>query len=297
MKPINNTNSFSLRRLWMVMKRDITADGMLYLGIFLGMLVLMVYLQVEFFNVDTTDSRVSYFEYCIGNGYIDKAISQVPFGIWRISLPILLGYVFIMTATLCSPTAKKKNAINYLMIPATCGEKFVSRILITVVAPLGMAVLVWFLSDLIRIPIVATLSHFSNIPAECNTFIVDDTLATFGRIFTKSSLAREEIALPLASNYALVVFYFYSHSLVLLGASIFRLYVARFAPFMGLVYLLFLTLENTTIYDDMMGIYPVPTIVVFAILTFFNWWLSYYYFSHKQVVRRAGYIIRRKEAV
>ena len=296
MKPINNTNSFSLKRLGAMLKRDITADGMLYLGIFLGMLALMTYLQVDFFNVDTSD-RVSYFEYCIVNGYVDTAISQVAFGIWRISLPILLGYLFIMTATLCNPIAKKKSAINYLMLPATCAEKFVSRILVTVVAPLGMAVLVWFLSDLIRIPIVATLSHFSNIPAECNTFVVDDTLATFGRLFTKNCVAREEAALPLVSNYALVVFYIYSHSLVLLGASIFRLYIARFAPFMGLVYLLFLTLDNTTIYDDMVGIYPVPTLVVFAILTLFNWWLSYYYFSHKQIVRRAGYIIYRKEAV
>ena len=296
MKPINNTNSFSLKRLGAMLKRDITADGMLYLGIFLGMLALMTYLQVDFFNVDTSD-RVSYFEYCIVNGYVDTAISQVAFGIWRISLPILLGYLFIMTATLCNPIAKKKSAINYLMLPATCGEKFVSRILITVVATLFMTVLVWYLSDLIRMAIVSTLPRFSNIPAECNTFVVDDTLATFGRLFTKNCVAREEAALPLVSNYALVVFYIYSHSLVLLGASIFRLYIARFAPFMGLVYLLFLTLDNTTIYDDMVGIYPVPTLVVFAILTLFNWWLSYYYFSHKQIVRRAGYIIRRKEAV
>ena len=296
MKPINNTNSFSLKRLGAMLKRDIIADGMLYIAIFLGMLALMTYLQIDFFNVDTSD-RVSYFEYCIVNGYIDTAISQVAFGIWRISLPILLGYLFIMTATLCNPIAKKKSAINYLMLPATCAEKFVSRILITVVATLVMTVLVWYLSDLIRMAIVSTLPRFSNIPAECNTFVVDDTLATFGRLFTKNYIAREEAALPLVSNYALVVFYIYSHSLVLLGASIFRLYIARFAPFMGLVYLLFLALDNTTIYDDMVGIYPVPTLVVFAILTLFNWWLSYYYFSHKQIVRRAGYIIYRKEAV
>lgn len=296
MKPINNTNSFSLKRLGAMLKRDIIADGMLYIAIFLGMLALMTYLQVDFFNVDTSD-RVSYFEYCIVNGYVDAAISQVAFGIWRISLPILLGYLFIMTATLCNPMAQKKSAINYLMLPATCAEKFVSRILITVVATLVMTVLVWYLSDLIRMAIVSTLPRFSNIPAECNTFVVDDTLATFGRLFTKSGLAREESALPLVSNYALVVFYIYSHSLVLLGSSIFRFYIARFAPFMGLVYLLFLTLDNTTIYDDMVGIYPVPTLVVFAILTLFNWWLSYFYFSHKQIVRRAGYIIHRKEAV
>lgn len=293
MKQANNT--FSPRRLWMVMKCDITTDGMLYLGIFLGMLVLTTYLQIDLFNIDTTDGRVSFFEYCIVHGYVDKAVSAMQFEMWRISFPILLGYVFIMTATLCSPVAKKKGAINYLMLPATCAEKFVSRILITVVATLGMTVLVWLLADLVRIPIVATLPRFANIPAECNTFVIDDTLATFERIFTKSDLAREGVQLPLVSNYALAAFYFYAHSLVLLGSSVFRFYIARFAPFMGLAYLLFLTLDNTSIYDDMVGVYPVPALVVLAILTLFNWWLTYYYFSHKMIVRRAGYIIKRKE--
>ena len=293
MKQVNNT--FSLRRLWMVMKRDITADGMLYLGIFLGMVALMTYLQVDFFNVDTSD-RVSYFEYCVVNGYVDTAISQVAFGIWRISLPILLGYLFIMTATLCNPMAKKKSAINYLMIPATCGEKFVSRILVTVVAPLGMAVLVWYLSDLIRMAIVSTLPRFANIPAECNTFVVDDTLATLGRVFSKSYYAYEGVPYPLVVNYALVLLYVYTHSLVLLGASIFRFYIARFAPLVGFVYLMFL-MDDMTILENMLLKHPVTTLIVFAILTLFNWWLTYYYFFHKMIVRRAGYIIRRKEAV
>ena len=279
----------------MVMKRDITADGMLYLGIFLGMVALMTYLQVDFFNVDTSD-RVSYFEYCVVNGYVDTAISQVAFGIWRISLPILLGYLFIMTATLCNPMAKKKSAINYLMIPATCGEKFVSRILVTVVAPLGMAVLVWYLSDLIRMAIVSTLPRFANIPAECNTFVVDDTLATLGRVFSKSYYAYEGVPYPLVVNYALVLLYVYTHSLVLLGASIFRFYIARFAPLVGFVYLMFL-MDDMTILENMLLKHPVTTLIVFAILTLFNWWLTYYYFFHKMIVRRAGYIIRRKEAV
>ncbi len=295
MNTINN--KFSLRRLWMVMKRDITADGMLYLGIFLGMVVLLTFLQLEFFKIDLTNQNVSTFEYYIVNGYIDKAISQVSFGLWRISFPVLLLYLFIMTATLCNPMTKKKSAINYLMLPASCVEKYVSRILITVVATLGMAILVAFLADLARMAIVATLPRFANIPAECNTFVIDDTLATFERIFTKSDLAREGVQLPLVSNYALAAFYFYAHSLVLLGSSVFRFYIARFAPFMGLAYLLFLTLDNTSIFDDMVGIYPVPTLVVLAILTLFNWWLTYYYFSHKMIVRRAGYIIKRKEAV
>ena len=293
MNTINNT--FSLRRLWMVMKRDITADGMLYLGIFLGMVVLLTFLQLEFFKIDLTNQNFSAFEYYIVNGYIDKAISQVSFGIWQISFPVLVLYLFIMTATLCNPMTKKKSAINYLMLPASCAEKYVSRILITIVATLCMAVLVAFLADLARMAIVATLPRFANIPAECNTFVVDDTLATLGRVFSKIYSAYEGAPRPLAVNYALVLFYVYCHSLILLGASIFRFYLARFAPLSVFIYLVIL-MDDMAILENMLLKHPVPTLIVFAILTLFNWWLTYYYFSQKMIVRRAGYIKRKEVA-
>ena len=293
MKQVNNT--FSPRRLWMVMKRDITADGMLYLGIFLGMVALMTYLQVDFFDIDTTDQRVSTFEYYIVNGYVDKAVFQVNFGLWQVSFPVLVLYLFIMTATLCNPLTKKKSAINYLMLPASCAEKYVSRILITIVATLCMAILVAFLADLARMAIVGTLPRFANIPAECNTFVVDDTLATLGLVFSKSYSAYEGIPCPLVVNYALVLFYVYCHSLILLGASIFRFYLARFAPLSVFIYLVIL-MDDMAILENMMLKHPVTTLIVFAILTLFNWWLTYYYFSHKMIVRRAGYIKRKEVA-
>jgi hypothetical protein len=255
----------------------------------------MTYLQVDFFDIDTTDQRVSTFEYYIVNGYIDKAVSQVNFGLWQVSFPVLVLYLFIMTATLCNPLTKKKSAINYLMLPASCAEKYVSRILITIVATLCMAVLVAFLADLARMAIVATLPRFANIPAECNTFVVDDTLATLGRVFSKSYYAYEGVPYPLVVNYALVLLYVYTHSLVLLGASIFRFYIARFAPLVGFVYLMFL-MDDMTILENMLLKHPVTTLIVLVILTLFNWWLTYYYFSHKMIVRRAGYIKRKEVA-
>lgn len=293
MKQVNNT--FSPRRLWMVMKRDITADGMLYLGIFLGMVVLLTFLQLEFFKIDLTNQNVSTFEYYIVNGYIDKAVSQVNFGIWQISFPVLVLYLFLMTATLCNPLTKKKSAINYLMLPASCAEKYVSRILITIVATLGMAVLVLLLADLARMAIVGILPRFANIPAECNTFVMDDTLATLGLVFSKSYYAYEGVPYPLVVNYALVLLYVYTHSLVLLGASIFRFYLARFAPLSVFIYLVIL-MDDMAILENMLLKHPVPTLIVFAILTLFNWWLTYYYFSQKMIVRRAGYIKRKEVA-
>ena len=158
-----------------------------------------------------------------------------------------------------------------------------------------MAVLVAFLADLARMAIVATLPRFANIPAECNTFVVDDTLATLGLVFSKSYSAYEGAPHPLAVNYALVLLYVYWHSLVLLGASIFRFYLARFAPLAGFMYLVIL-MDDMAILDNLILKHTVPTLVTFAILILFNWWLTYYYFSHKMIVRRPGYIIKRKEA-
>jgi hypothetical protein len=82
---------------------------------------------------------------------------------------------------------------------------------------------------------------------------------------------------------------------MLLGACMFRNVVASLAPFFALLYVVFLTADSYYL-EEMMANHPVPTLLVFTILTVFNWWLSYYYFSHKMVVRRPGYIIRRKEA-
>ena len=55
-------------------------------------------------------------------------------------------------------------------------------------------------------------------------------------------------------------------------------------------------MDDMAILENLMFKHPVTTLIVFAILTLFNWWLTYYYFSHKMIVRRAGYIKRKEVA-
>ena len=272
-----------------MMKRDVIADGMLYLVIFLGMLAFMTYFQLSHFS---SNNHLAYLEHY----GVDRAVKNLHFEMFSHSLMVLLTYICLTTMTLCNPTRKKKGAINYLMMPATCAEKFVSRILVAVIATLILTLLVWLLSDLLRMGIIATFPRYADVPAECNVFTVNHTLQALGNVLTKSCIGGSDRTLhPLVVNYAMVMFYLYSHSLMLLGACMFRNVVASLAPFFALVYVVFLTGDSYYL-EEMMANHPVPTLLVFTILTVFNWWLSYYYFSHKMVVCRPGYIIRRKEA-
>lgn len=280
-------NKFSFRRLGTMMKRDITADGMLYLWIFLGMLAVMVYFQLSYFSSNN-------YMACLKYDGVDRAVNYFYFETYSNSLMVLLTYICFTTITLCNPTRKKKGSINYLMMPATCAEKFVSRILIAVIATLILTLLGWLLADLVRMGIIATFPRYADVPSECNVFTVNRTLLALVNVFSKRCIGGPDHTLyPLVSNYAMVMFYVYCHSLMLLGACVFRNVVASLSPFFALVYVVFLTGDGL---ENLITQHAVLVLLIFTILIVFNWWLSYYYFSHKMVVRRPGYIIRRKEA-
>lgn len=285
MNTIND--KFSIRRLGTVMKLDIMADRMLYLVLFVCMVFLMTYQQVAHFDSHNHLIHLS-------EGDMEWVVKNLRLEMFSSSLMVLLAYIGVMTASICNPTRKKETAINYLMIPSTCAEKFVSRVLIIVLGTLSMTLLVWLLSDLMRMAIVAALPRYANVPAECNVFTFNSTLQALSNVFfTRSIGGPDHVLYPLVCNYAMVAFYVYSHSLMLLGACIFRNFFAGFAPFFIFVYLVFLIGDGL---DNMMAQYPVLLLLVFTILIVLNWWLSYYYFSHKMIVRRPGYIIKKKEA-
>jgi uncharacterized membrane protein len=142
--------------------------------------------------------------------------------------------------------------------------------------------------------IIATFPRYAEVPSECNVFTVNRTLLALVNVFSKRCIGGPDHTLyPLVSNYAMVMFYVYCHSLMLLGACVFRNVVASLSPFFALVYVVFLTGDGL---ENLITQYPVLVLLIFTILIVFNWWLSYYYFSHKMVVRRPSYIMKRKEA-
>ncbi len=87
----------------------------------------------------------------------------------------------------------------------------------------------------------------------------------------------------LAANYAIMAFYVFFHSLVLLGGCIFRGFFAALAPTIAFTFVMFKT-EFLDVWERLIASTPVLILVVTIALVVFNWWLSYRYFARKQVV-------------
>ena len=200
MNTITNTNSFSLRRLGEVLKRDLQADKMLYLGLFIVSFLLMTYLQVRHFD---SHNHLLHIE----RGEISKAIMNLRFNMFSHSLMVLLFYIGVMTATFCNPVRKKQKATSYLMMPVTCAERFVSRVLITIFGTLIMTLLVWLLSDLTRMSIVATFSRYSD-AIGCNVFTINHTLWALGKTFSVNVFKSNGVEYPLFFCYYSFSIYF-----------------------------------------------------------------------------------------
>ena len=145
MKPINNTNSFSLRRLWQVIGIDLRAYSFsrrMYIGIvfiFLATQLGALRECVTFYKADMIEP-VQMFGHLV--------LQQAPlfycslFGMMLFSIAIAYGL------------GEKSDAIYYLNLPATNAEKFVSRAMIAVVEPFVMILLALLTTDLVRIGIV-----------------------------------------------------------------------------------------------------------------------------------------------
>ena len=100
----------------------------------------------------------------------------------------------------------------------------------------------------------------------------------------------------LVTNYAIMAFYVFFHSLVLLGGCIFRGFFAALAPTIAFTFVMFKT-EFLDVWEILIASTPVLMPAVTLALVILNWWLSYRLFSHKQVVSvsRVNFFKNRKE--
>ena len=143
MNTLNNT--FSLRRLWNVLRIDLRAytnTRMMYIG------VLFILLASE-----SGDLR-----HCIANykmGVVDASqlFAMYIDGLAPMFYAFLVGMMLFCISTL-SAMGEKPAAIYYLSLPASNKEKFVSRALIALVEPIVFVILAMLVVDLLRIGIV-----------------------------------------------------------------------------------------------------------------------------------------------
>ena len=145
MKPISNTNSFSLRRLAKVMRIDLSAYSLsrrMYIGIvfiFLATQLGALRECVTFYKTGMIESAQMFEHF---------ALQQAP-----VFYSFMFGMMLFSIATAYG-LGEKSDAIYYLNIPASNAEKFVSRAVIAMIEPIVMTLLAMLTADLVRIGIV-----------------------------------------------------------------------------------------------------------------------------------------------
>ena len=145
MKPINNTNSFSFRRLIRVIRIDLSAYS-LSRRMYIGMAFIFLATQLGALR-----ECISFYK----TGMIESAqmFEHFTLQIAPVFYSFLFGMMLFSIATAYG-LGEKSDAIYYLKLPATNAEKFVSRAVIAMIEPIVMTLLAMLTVDLVRIGIV-----------------------------------------------------------------------------------------------------------------------------------------------
>lgn len=210
-------------------------------------------------------------------------------------------YMYYFASLILEPMRTKEKRISYLMLPATLGEKFVSRALYVTIGTLIIFGCGLLLAELTRLLFVQILG----VTEEFNRFCLADV---WHRILAEN----QEPTFYGESDYSytLLIMFFtvlitWSHSLYILGGSFFR--KKAFIKTMGLCFLLMILFGNFFVQifegtepelikwlEDWTEANPTQAantflsigFSLFLLLTVLNWGLSYKLFATSQITER-----------
>ena len=305
MNTINNKFSFS--RFAAVLRCDLMENWVRYVGVF----AILFFANLAYQLVDIKDVvELSTLRALPVEEYMRQlAIDCVPlfFGVLALSLMCAAAD---MTAV---PFRTKGHATNYLMVPATNMEKFLSRVFINVVMVIVMAYVALFLADLARM-LYAAISDIEGFYGFTVPMVWSELIETFPSFYrtggevwgpTVDGTVR---VIGFSTYYGavnvttMVAAFLFAHSLFILGgcvwrkAAIVKIFMVQMAVSAAITWM-FVKLEPyvlpwlddvlTSLFETeqhagmtLMGI----AIPVLLALTALNWWLGYRLFSRKQVV-------------
>jgi hypothetical protein len=305
MNTINNKFSFS--RFGAVLKCDLMENWLRYVGVF----AILFFANLAYQLVDIKDVvELSMLRGVPTEEYMGRLASDcVPFFYGVLALALMCAAAD-MTAV---PFKTKGRGMNYLMMPATKLEKFLSRVFINVVMVLVMAYVALFLADLARMPygaisdiegfygftvstvwseLIETFSSFYRTGGEVWGPTVDGTVRVIGFSAYYGAV----------NVTTMVAAFLFAHSLFILGgciwrkAAIIKIWITQLVVTSAVVWF-FVKLEPyvlpwlgdvlTSFFETeqragmtLMNI----AIPVLLALTALNWWLGYRLFSRKQAV-------------
>ena len=315
---MNNTFSFS--RFGMVLKRDLVENRKRYLGVFFIMFIAFLAYQLADMKDIIELSLIRTYEQ--GDYMASLATDCLPC-FYGVLVLALMCAAADMTAV---PLRSKTIATNYLMMPASNLEKFLSRTLINTVMVIIMAYVALFCADLVRMLCVPLFDL-----KEFYGFTVPRALVAWAEplkeIFSNGGVGftvvngvelrpEWEMSMAIMSVAFSVLLALYWHSQFILGGCIWRKRALLKMFLIGLVLMLIFAwmlaeiipsietwLEHSvepwleTTLSDMTQ--AQINRIIFSIgipfclaFTIFNWWLSYHLFTRKQVIVR-GFSLKK----
>ena len=307
MNTINNKFSFS--RLGAVLKCDLMENWLRYVGVF----AILFFANLAYQLVDIKDVvELSMLRGVPTEEYMGRLASDcVPFFYGVLALALICAAADITAV----PFKTKGHALNYLVMPATNMEKFLSRVFINVVMVIVMAYVALFLADLARMLYVA-ISDIEGFYGFTFPTVWNELIETFPSFYrtggevwgpTVDGTVR---VIGFSAYYGavnvttMVAAFLFAHSLFILGgciwrkAAIIKIWITQLVVTSAVVWI-FVKLEPyvlpwlgdvlTSLFETeqhagmtLMGI----AIPVLLALTALNWWLSYRLFSRKQMIPR-----------
>ena len=306
-------NKFSFSRFAAVLKCDLMEHRWRYISAFFIMFVALSGFQLAQVNDYLLhSSRIEGIDFF--NNYIDT---------------VTIFFYFVLALALCCSASEisiamktKEKAMNYLMMPATNFEKFLSRVSIAIVGVFIMALVALILSDVVRI-LFLPIFDSEHVAEYCRfTFpqVISNLGAPFKAVFengstTNAVIVNDEVLTPVWSFgmcfmavVCIVLSGLWSHSVFLLGGCIWRkgalLKTIASAMIISLLVLWLLVniapsidvwAENRLApwleqrfetEEDLLRVgFPIVAFLNLAFVVF-NWWLAYRLFSRKQMIPR-----------
>ena len=308
MNTINNKFSFS--RFGAVLKCDLVEHRWRYISAFFIMFVALLGFQLA----QTNDyllhsSRIEGIDFF--NHYIDT---------------VTIFFCFVLALALCCSASEisiamktKEKAMNYLMMPATNLDKFLSRVSIAIVGVFIMALVALILSDVVRMLFLPIFDSEHVVEYYRFTFpqVISNLGDPFFAIYEEGGIVwgdKDGLYTIVGFNhylgYMAVAFLTLSilviHSFFVLGGCIWRKGAVVKTLLVGLVVTLlgvWLLVKLSPILLECECFNKLPELwfetghyvmkmlvlianVVFLGITIFNWWLAYRFFSRKQMIPR-----------
>ena len=297
---MNNTFSFS--RFGMVLKRDLVENRKRYIGVFFVMFIPFLAYQLQDMQDIIELSLIRTYEQ--GDYMASLATDCIPCFYGILSLALMCAAADMTSVTMGS----KQHATNYMMMPATNLEKFLSRVLINTVMVIVMAYIALLCADLVRMLFVPfyeikefyglTLPKVFVSGSDPFVEIYQGAGRDWGTVEGTRAVVDFNPARGIIAASWLGVLVLLIHSIFMLGGCIWRraAIIKTLALGAGFISFGLWLVEQCHLswifHDDYLlkwylnsSLARVLTYLL-LIVPIFNWWLSFRIFSLKQVVDR-----------